>query len=234
MPLPPHDPRWRTSDDGALHTADLKVGPAGGLVEQGAMMYRRGPPEARDLVVRIGCQGRELGTTIALETLLDWMPEAELRAAVARRERVTPVLDRLGSRGGTFRKNLLLALADGPMSNEALRARFPEIRDTVLHAALHELKQRGFIRQDPARYRLVPDAKPVPTRLAPLTGRYRATREPLKVEDLPAHLRDQLGKVSDPDIAAELGLPRLDVRELRRSLGIPPVPRGSYRRAPRA
>lgn len=93
MPQPFLDPRWNTAEDHSLQTADIKIGPVDGLVEQGAMMYRRGQREARDLVVLIGRQGREHGTTIALNTLLDWMPEADLRAALDRRERMTTVLE---------------------------------------------------------------------------------------------------------------------------------------------
>lgn len=171
-------------------------------------------------------------TTPDLNTLLDSLPISVLQAALARRERVTPVLDRLGSRGGTFRGELLMALAEHPMSNDELRARFPDVRVTMLHATLHELKQRGFICQDPARYRLVPDAQPVSARRAPRTGRYRTQREPLKLEGLPEHLRDQLGQMSDLAIAEEAGLKRSDVRELRISMGIEAVSRGGRPKSP--
>lgn len=132
---------------------------------------------------------------------------------------------------GPFRsertRRILSALQTAPLTPDELRSALPDVQATSLTGAVHALIARGYVEVQPARYALVanPTPRPITAFRAERRGGGRAHRV-LTAADLSEADRALLGIESDMAIAARLGFERMQIRDLRRALGIAPVTRG--------
>lgn len=168
-----------------------------------------------------------------VRALLEADPELQrfTRAALAEIDAGPQPVKSKAVLAGPFRsertRRILAALQEQPLTPDELRSALPDVQATSLTGAVHTLIARGYVEVQPARYALVsnPTPRPITAFRAERRGGGRVHRI-LTAADLSEADRGLLGVESDMAIAARLGFERMQIRDLRRALGIAPVTQG--------